>query len=157
MPDTLSSVKFGLMGLLVFAAGCSHATKNESAADASPSVAAPEAPPAAHAPAAKPAVKETQTTVTVHTDAKKGEKKKAEKAKPAALGEAPTGGYLCTSGGDERKLALKSTPSGGCEVLYTKAGNTTSIAHADHETSYCEKTLEKTKANLEKAGYNCTK
>lgn len=157
MPDSLFLVKFGLMGLMglvVCCVGCSHAAKSDSADQTK---AAAAQPAAGAGSAAKPTVKETQATVTVHTEAKKGRKEKAAKSAPAATGEVPTGGFICALGGDERKLAVKSTPSGGCEVLYTKAGNTTSIAHADHETGYCEKALEKTKANLEKAGYNCTK
>lgn len=150
-----TSFRLGVMSCLILAVGCAHSAKSASPEAAGNANAA--ATQNSAAPAAKPAVKESQTTVTVHNESKKSDKKKAEKSKPAATGEAPTGGYLCASGGDERKLALKSTPSGGCEVLYTKAGNTTSIAHADHETSYCEKALEKTKANLEKAGYNCSK
>jgi hypothetical protein len=63
----------------------------------------------------------------------------------------------CEKKGDVRKLSVKSTPEGGCELLYSKSGQKTSIAKSAYHTGHCEKVFEKTKANLEKGGYACGK
>ncbi len=61
----------------------------------------------------------------------------------------------CSNAEDKRSLAIKQTPAGGCEVLYRKTGQTSSIASAEHELSRCDGAVENVKANLEKAGFTC--
>lgn len=150
MVGTSLSVNFALIGLVMFALGCSSAAKNEGAAATGDVVDG--------AVVGKPAVKEPKTTVTVHTGKTKNATGKATAKSGSDDGAKSASGavtYICSLKGEERKIAMKSTPSGGCEVLYSKAGRTNSIAHADYDVTYCEKTLEKTRANLEKAGYAC--
>lgn len=149
MRFTVSSVSKGLIITAALSSGCLVGC---SSSPAKGPIAAPAAAPSAVAPG-KPAVKETPATVTVHGSSKKAQKTPAAGKSGDGAGNSPHA--ECSMTGDERKLAIKSTPVGGCEVLYTKDGKTNSIASAQHETKKCQDTFDKVKGNLEKAGFKC--
>lgn len=60
----------------------------------------------------------------------------------------------CKSGSDVRKLAIVNK-GGGCDVEYTKAGETKSIGSAQNTKDFCPNLLEKVKARLETSGFTC--
>ena len=60
----------------------------------------------------------------------------------------------CTSSGDERILAVVPVNQ-GCELLYTKMGETKTIASASFELSYCEAVQTRISKKLETAGFDC--
>lgn len=100
-------------------------------------------------------------------------KKKVEEAAPApaAQGKKATGAATkaatkavsdmktstetsCKSGSDTRVLAVKVAGS-GCELHYTKFGETNSVASSQNGTEYCQSVLERIKGKLEGAGFTC--
>jgi hypothetical protein len=81
---------------------------------------------------------------------------KQEKAAPApAKVESVQGEIECSHGKDVRKLAIGPAANGGCEVLYTKQGATSTVATANRGSSHCETVLNKIKNNLVSSGYSC--
>jgi hypothetical protein len=60
----------------------------------------------------------------------------------------------CTANSDERILAVVPVEQ-GCELLYTKMGETKTIASASFELSYCEAVQTRISKKLETAGFNC--
>lgn len=64
-------------------------------------------------------------------------------------------GITCRAGEDQRTIAKKSMTGGGCEVLYTKHGETNTIADAKNDVGYCDNVVDKIKNNLTSAGFNC--
>ncbi len=134
---------FKYLGLLslVLVVGCSNASKKEAAttrAAEKKSESSPSAPVAKEAPAV------AQKEVAV-----KKEKKEAVAKSAAAEGET-----VCSSGKDERKLAIKSKGE-GCELEYTKAGQPTSVASQIVGNAKCEEVSTKIKEKLVAAGYSC--
>lgn len=108
-------------------------------------------PPAATAP-----------TKAQEKQAKKAEKKAKKEAKKAAqteakgdAGAAPAAGTIsCKSGTVQRTIEVKDK-DGGCETIYTKDGESKSVATSGTGKDYCQKTADKIKGNLEKSGYTC--
>jgi hypothetical protein len=101
--------------------------------------------------------KETTTTATTKKEAsKKSEAKKETQPAKKAEASAPAGAVQCTSGSDTRILDLKSTDSGGCELLYTKMGNTSTIASQGNGSDKCNEVKERVKGNLVAAGFTCS-
>lgn len=60
----------------------------------------------------------------------------------------------CKSGSDVRKLVI-SDKGAGCEVEYTKNGETKVIGGAEYERSVCTNVVAKVRGTLETAGYTC--
>ncbi len=105
----------------------------------------------------------------VETDAKAKVDATAKDAKNATIPEKPMGEktptsgvtavgdatVTCSSGKEERVLSLKQSDT-GCELQYTKGGETKTIAQSARKGSeYCGTVLNKTKTNLEGSGYKC--
>lgn len=77
--------------------------------------------------------------------------KETEKPKTAAS----ESGTKCKMGTDVRTIQIGPSESGVCEVLYTKDGQTNSVASATADKSYCQSVLDKMVANLSNAGFTC--
>lgn len=90
------------------------------------------------ATAASPATTATKTPVAVETKA----------------ATTVAGVMTCTSGADTRNIEIKNIDA-GCELLYTKHGETKSMATAKSETAYCGGVSQKIAKNLSAAGFNC--
>ncbi len=60
----------------------------------------------------------------------------------------------CTSGSDERVLAL-TTVETGCSLDYTKAGTSTTVATQKNGTAKCDEVLASIQGKLEAAGFKC--
>ncbi len=60
----------------------------------------------------------------------------------------------CKSGSDERVLKI-SDVQGGCNLEYTKAGNTSSVATQKNGQTKCEEVRNKIKEKLAASGYQC--
>lgn len=74
-------------------------------------------------------------------------------AAPASKPDTST--VTCKGAGDTRLLKIESKENGGCEVIYTKNGNTQSVASAEHEPEYCDAAVIKIRTTLEGAGFKC--
>lgn len=71
------------------------------------------------------------------------------------VSDGPKMTVTCTAGKDERQISKKMTDGGGCEVSYTKHGESNVIADAKNDSSYCDNVMDKIKTNLTNAGFNC--
>ncbi len=60
----------------------------------------------------------------------------------------------CTHGKDVRTLEVVKSGQ-GCELNYTKMGNTNKAATSVKGSTYCHTIFERIKGNLEKSGYKC--
>jgi hypothetical protein len=60
----------------------------------------------------------------------------------------------CKSGSDERSLKI-SDVQGGCNLDYTKAGSTSSVATQKQGQAKCEEVRAKIKEKLTASGYQC--
>ncbi len=89
-------------------------------------------------------VKVEETTKEVEMKAKSKMKKMKDSAQA----------LTCNSGSDKRMIEVKSE-DGGCEVLYTKNGETSSIASAKYDLGYCSKIQDRIVTNLTNAGFKC--
>lgn len=134
---------FKYLGLLslVLVVGCSSSAKKDTAAAPAKKT---ETPAAVAAPVAKEAPAATQKEA-----ASKKAKKEAVAKSVAAEGE-----VVCSSGQDERKLAIKAKGE-GCELEYTKAGQASSVASQISGNAKCEEVSTKIKEKLVAAGYKC--
>ena len=98
---------------------------------------------------------------TVQTPAPPAEKAEANdkataKANEAAASASPEDKRVtCTNGNDIRVLEIEAVEGKGCEVIYTKNGNSKSVAKAGKGTEHCEKTVEKMTDKLESGGFKC--
>ena len=115
----------------------------------------------------EPAKTETPKTMTAEKPAievkkeekrtKKGAKKASDEAAaatPAAKSAVGTAEVNCKSGTDERKLAIQVKGS-GCELMYTKAGETKAIASQMNGSEKCEEVMTSVKEKLVAANYTC--
>lgn len=113
-----------------------------------------------------PAKVETPKTMTAEKlatepkeekSAKKSTKKaakaeaKATSAQEAAVGTAEVN---CKAGSDERKLSIQVKGS-GCELNYTKAGETKVIASQINGSEKCEEVMTNVKNKLVAANFTC--
>ena len=93
-------------------------------------------------------------------EAKKEVKQSGKKAakKETSASDAPAasvaGEVNCKSGTDERKLAIQPKDQ-GCELMYTKAGETKSIASQVVGNEKCETVMASIKEKLTTAGFTC--
>lgn len=71
-------------------------------------------------------------------------------AKPKSSGSLLT----CTKGKDERKLEVVKKGQ-GCELAYTKFGETKAVASSKSGTEHCEKIMERIEGKLKVASYTC--
>ncbi len=61
----------------------------------------------------------------------------------------------CSSGGDKRVIVTDAKEGGGCDVTYTKDGQSQPVASARNEIEYCDGVVQKMKSTLEGAGFKC--
>lgn len=77
---------------------------------------------------------------------------------PAAAGKTETSKLLkamtCMKGSDTRLLEV-TTENGGCELKYTKMGETKSVATSVKGTSHCNSVKDRIIGKLQEASYNC--
>lgn len=129
-----------ILGLL---AACSSKTKTAETTTPAPTTATP----------ATTAPVKAEATSTI------ADKKSAKKAKiateTAATSAKVEGKLTCTAGNEVRTLEVKASEGKACEVIYTKAGESKSIATAITDTAYCDSVTQKVSKNLEAAGYKC--
>ena len=129
-----------ILFLMVLAAfvGCSSAKKNETAA----------ATPASTKAAATPAA-------TAETKSEKADtKKKMTRPTKVATSDPNAKEVRCTSGSYERLLAIAAKGE-GCELNYTKAGETKSIATQMVGDGRCAEVMKSVRAKLEGAQFSC--
>lgn len=124
--------------VLLFVVACSS---NESKETAQP---VPEAAP----------VVESSNTGTPIVD------NRVEEAVAKASEAAPTGESLssvsCTLNNDTRTIAsVAKEGSGGCDVQYTKWGETNVIGGAFNQMEFCTSLIQNVRGNLEAAGFTC--
>jgi hypothetical protein len=94
---------------------------------------------------AKPEVKKTAEAAS----------NKAKDAVSDAKAAAPVAGTItCKSGKDSRTLAT-AAKGAGCELTYTKHGESKVAGNGAAGSAACEKIASKIKANLEKSGFTC--
>jgi hypothetical protein len=72
----------------------------------------------------------------------------------AAKSTTAASSVTCTHNSEKRTIAVQAKDS-GCEVMYTKMGETKSIATAAHGDKYCQGVVSKIQKNLTGAGYSC--
>lgn len=118
----------------------------------------------AEAPVTKTETPATMSAEKSATDAKKDDKDAKKSAKKAAKTETAqtaakesavgTAEVNCKSGSDERKLAINVKGS-GCELNYTKAGETKSIASQINGSEKCEEVMTSVKDKLVAANFAC--
>lgn len=126
-----------LIGAFAFVTACGSSKKKDEAA------ATPTPTPTATAPVTETKVEKT-----------KGEKKMTRPTKAAVNADSNAREVKCTSGADERLLAI-STQGEGCELNYTKAGETKTIATQIIGDGRCVEVMGNVKKNLEGAQFSC--
>jgi len=119
-----------IVSLLVVSACASSPNRNAASGEATP-------------PTTAPATAKAEATASATVP--------VTKAQDAGASNAVT----CRSGKEERTLALKTADGGGCELTYTKAGATKTIATQRSGTARCAEVMNKTRANLEASGFKC--
>ncbi|MBN8536635.1 MAG: hypothetical protein J0M15_06250 [Deltaproteobacteria bacterium] len=154
-----------LLGMIAlsFMSACSSTPKTTAAAETKATTPAPEV-------TAKTETKapEKMAAPTASAPSKKSSKSKAKVAKASAAPTAPAtpsekttagsegqGKVTCKSGSEVRTLEVKAGGQKACEVLYTKSGESKSIASAISDTAFCNNVTQKVSKNLQAAGYKC--
>lgn len=74
--------------------------------------------------------------------------------KPISPANAAPAALTCKAGKDIRVLE-KSEKNAGCELKYTKFGETNVVASSAAGGSHCDKIRDQIRSNLEKSGYKC--
>jgi uncharacterized protein YceK len=85
---------------------------------------------------------------------KKEDNKKVEattEAKTATLGKADV---TCKLGQYVRQMTIENTKE-GCNLKYSKDGETRSIAEGSAGSTYCQEVLDRVKGNLVEKGFTC--
>ena len=85
---------------------------------------------------------------------KKMSNKNFKEAKKTVM-NVPQSVLTCSAGSDVRVLEIKSVDEKGCELQYTKNGDTKTVANANFNTSYCETVQTRISKKLEAAGFSC--
>jgi hypothetical protein len=99
----------------------------------------------------------TETTQTGKTTTQKTTSKTTTTSKSGGTAEAKEEHMvLCKQNTDERKLANRALKDGGCEVVYSKFGQSTSVATSQNGTEHCQRIVEKMKGNLTASGFQCS-
>ncbi len=86
------------------------------------------------------------------TDSKSDDSKEAAKSENTEMSASKTS---CTLDKDTRVIEVKKTEAGGCELFYTKFGESKSVASSGFGTQYCEEVKDRIQSNLNKAGFTC--
>lgn len=95
-------------------------------------------------------------TTTTEAQAEKAADKAKETADKTekAANEGVSVEATCKLGGDTRTIGVKSVDK-GCEVIYTKFGESTSVASGSQGSDHCANVVTKIKENLQNAGFTC--
>lgn len=120
--------------------GCSSANKNETQA----------ATPTPTATATTPAATATETK----TKSEKTDAKKMTRPTKVAKSDSNAKEVKCTSGSDERMLAIAAKGE-GCELSYTKSGETKPIATQMVGDGRCVEVMKNVRTKLEGAQFSC--
>jgi len=124
-------MKYAVLVLIFMLGACSSANKNKTSEPT----------------AEKAKTKQTETS---------GKAMKSTKARAAVAAPSDMTGVICTLAKDKRQIQSASISGGtGCEVKYTKWGETRVIGSANGDMGYCSRLVTKVKGNLEGAGFNC--
>jgi hypothetical protein len=94
--------------------------------------------------------KNAQPTTPATTAAQKDATKNATPTTAATKTKA----VVCKNGADTRTIDV-AVKDAGCQVVYTKFGQTTNPASSVKGTSHCESVVAKIKGNLESSGFKC--
>ena len=87
---------------------------------------------------------------------KSAPKKGTQSSKRAAsTGSELKKSYECRASKDLRKVAFRQLKTGGCEIAYTKFGETQVVASAANDLSHCDEIYDRIRSKLEKAGFDC--
>ena len=86
--------------------------------------------------------------------AKKEPAKKEMVADKGAKTMASGDSVNCTVGGDSRTIEVREDGK-GCQVIYTKHGESNSIASGTYGLDHCKKVQDQIKGNLSSAGFTC--
>jgi hypothetical protein len=87
-----------------------------------------------------------------NAEAKANSGKEEAKAEAAEMAASKA---TCTLDQDTRIIEVKKTEAGGCELFYTKFGESKSVASSGFGTQYCEEVKDRIESNLNKAGFTC--
>lgn len=94
-------------------------------------------------------------------EAKKSEVKETAENEVKKVEEAPKkvvapseGAKACNLGSDERVIDNKQVGS-GCEVVYTKFGESNVVADAKNDLDFCQEIQDRIVSKLETAGFTC--
>lgn len=77
---------------------------------------------------------------------------------PPAATKSSRGGELrisCSSAGDTRVIVKLKSGNSGCEVLYTKNGESKQVASQQIGNDHCDTVVEKMRSTLTDAGFSC--
>jgi hypothetical protein len=130
------------------------AETKEPAAAATPTPKTPakkaESPKTVEAPKTVETPKKSAPTDKAATDVKPVEKTEATSGVDTSVGDT----IECKSGTDVRKLIIVDKDA-GCEVEYTKFGESKVIGGAQYERDICTNVVAKVRATLETSGFSC--
>ncbi|MBS1963255.1 MAG: hypothetical protein JST04_13655 [Bdellovibrionales bacterium] len=80
----------------------------------------------------------------------------AEKPEPVKVEKPKASDLLhCVQGEDQRTVAIEKKES-GCEVRYSKFGNSEVVAYAHHTPEFCSDVKAKIRTNLEAGSFTCS-
>lgn len=96
----------------------------------------------------------TTTTQPAAESAQKSGKKDAKSSKSTQNASTSGSGVECKNGSDVRKLEILKSGS-GCQLAYSKFGETSNIASAANGTEYCETVSKRIQGKLADAGFTC--
>lgn len=102
----------------------------------------------------EPEMNKVQEEDIVDAMTKKMNKKNFKSAKQKPVSP-PQTVITCKAGTDVRVLEIKPVDEKGCELQYTKNGDTKTIANANFNVSYCETVQNRITSKLEAAGFSC--
>jgi hypothetical protein len=102
--------------------------------------------------AVAPSTAPTTMTPPGRTDTTTGDA--AAVSSPADTGPVAVTRWLCRSEKEERVLEMR-TGADGCDLRYTRGGQTRSIATSRAGDAHCQSVHGKTRSNLERSGYRC--
>ena len=126
------------------------------ASDKMPETATSDAKPAATTATKPAAAAATKSAATAAAEAEAEDEAEAAKAaSKARLADTLSDTIECKSGTDIRKLVTIGKDGGGCEVEYTKFGDTKVIGGAQYDKDVCVSVVAKVRATLETSGFSC--
>lgn len=74
---------------------------------------------------------------------------------PAVQPVKPVHQLSCEQGTDKRTVVIEPKTGTGCEVHYSKFGNSEKVASAVHTLAFCDEVKDKIRAHLEAGQFTC--